>query len=360
MVCLYRKQIYSKGLRSLLPAIIVFLVLVSPLALGTVFGNSAKRGGDLLITNLDDTNQKIIDDQAFYSPLAKISPKLPRLIHHKLFTFISMFGENYLSYFSLPFWFTEGGREITYSVIPGRGLLLFWMLPLVLYGLFLLFRKMKNEDYDARPLIVWLLLAALPAALTKEGYRPNRAGSFLVLWEVIAAFGIVSLLEIKFKFQKIVLISFTLFALVLTAFYLEDYFFNSRITFPKALSFGWRDTLKEVGTLQGNYDSIMVEKGTQSQTFVAFYLRIPPRDFQKATAVWQSEIDKKQVTYLDQMEGYKLGKFSFETLNWPEDRNQKTLYVWQGSALLPADRHTIYREITPSGEIIMEVFDFKK
>jgi 4-amino-4-deoxy-L-arabinose transferase-like glycosyltransferase len=364
LLFLYRKEIFTSAPRTnnhaLIAAFIAFLVILSPLAVDSVFGNSAKRGSDLLISNLSSESRSRLDDQGFYSSLAKISPSLPRLIHSPVFTIISEFADNYLSYFSLPFWFTEGGRETTYSVIPGRGLLLFWMLPLVLYGLFLLFKKLKTENYDARPLLLWLLLAALPAALTKEGYRPNRAGSFLGLWEIIAAFGFVSLLEIKFRSQKIILIIFISLAVTLTGFYLEDYFFNSSVTYPQAISFGWRDTINAVGRLQGNYDTVMVEKGTQSQSFVAFYLKIPPRDFQTATTIWQAEIEERQVTYLDQLGNYRLGKYSFEALNWPEDHHPDTLYVWQGKSLLPSDRHTIYQVITPQGEIIMEVFDFKK
>ncbi|KKS94779.1 MAG: hypothetical protein UW68_C0002G0053 [Candidatus Collierbacteria bacterium GW2011_GWB1_44_6] len=361
MVYIYRKQIFDRGLRPLIPSIMLVVILISPLGLDMVFGNSAKRGGDLLITNLDTVNLKQIDDQSFYSPLSKVHPKIPRLFHRKIFTVTSQFAENYLSYFSLPFWFTEGGREITYSVIPGRGLLYFWMLPLVLYGLFLLIRKKDNQDFDARPLILWLLLAAIPAALTKEGYRPNRAGSFLVVWEIIAAFGAVNLLEIKFKFRKLILTTFIIFALVLTIFYLEDYYFNSRVTFPKAISYGWRDAMKVVSEIEGNYQAVLVEKGTQSQVYVAFYQHTPPEQFQLATQTWDIKIKKRPISYLDQMDHYRLGdKYIFETLDWQEDRNEHTLYIAQKIAPLPTDRHTIYQVLTPTGEIIMEVFDFKK
>jgi len=360
LLWLYRREILANGLKPLLPALLTFIILLSPLALGTFFGNSAKRGGDLLVSKLDTVNLKQIDDQSFYSPLAKINPKIPRLFHRKIFTVISRFGENYLSYFSLPFWFTEGGREITYSVIPGRGLLLFWMLPLVLFGLFLLLKKIKDEDYDARPLLIWLLIAAVPAALTKEGYRPNRAGSFLVLWELIAAFGFVRFLEIKNKYSKKILGLFIGLAIILTGFYFEDYFFNSVVTYPKALSYGWRDTVNAISKIQRNYDTVMVDKGTQGQAFVAFYLKTPPPVFQAASADWEKEMQKNPVDYLDQMGKYRLGKYSFEKLDWPEDKNSQTLYVWQGNSLLPSERHTLHQVITPTGEIIMEVFDFKQ
>ena len=61
------------------------------------------------------------------------------------------------------------------------------------------------------------------------------------------------------------------------------------------------------------------------------------------------------------MDHYRLGdKYIFETLDWQEDRNEHTLYIAQKIAPLPTDRHTIYQVLTPTGEIIMEVFDFKK
>ena len=71
-------------------------------------------------------------------------------------------------------------------------------------------------------------------------------------------------------------------------------------------------------------------------------------------------MQKNPVDYLDQMGKYRLGKYSFEKLDWPEDKNLETLYVWQGNSLLPSERHTLHQVTTPTGEIIMEVFDFKQ
>ena len=360
LVIIYHKELFRDGLKTLLIPAIVFLIFVSPIAIDMVIGGSAKRGNDLMITNFSLDKIKSISDSAYYSELKTINPIVTRLFHNKVGSFLTQFTENYLSYLSLPFWFTEGGRETTYSVIPGRGLLYFWMLPFVLYGLFLIVTKRAKEETDSRIFLAWLFLAIIPAALTKEGYRPNRVGSLLCFWEIIAAFGFLNLLNLKFKFKKLITVSFAVIAIVLTGFYFEDYFANTKVTIPKSLSFGWREAVGAITPIEANYSNVMVEQGTQSQSFIAFYQKIDPKVFQKAAKVWATDVEIKQVNYLDQMDRYRLDKYTFGYFNWPEDKNLNTLYLWQGRAMLPEDRHTIHQVKTPTGELIMEVFDFRK
>lgn len=354
----YRQNL-SRSLKYLVGPLLLGFIILSPLLWGTFFGQAGKRGGDLLITTLSKDQQISLDHETFYSKLNQISPKLPRFFHNSIVFSLSKFAENYVSYYTLGFWFTEGGREITYSVIPGRGLLYFWLLPLIIWAVFDLFRNPKNRPL-LMILIPWLLLAALPAALTKEGYRPNRAGSFAGLWEILAAYGAVGLSHLEFKYKKVLSFSFFFFSLILTLFYLEDYAFGSRVNYPTAISYGWREALSFVQTIEPHYQKIIIQRGSQSQSFVAFYTKYDPVLFQQASAEWNQAIMKAgDLKYLDQLGSYRLGKYSFEDLNWPEDINDHTLYLSQPSALLPPERHTLHRVEVPNG-VIFEIFDFKK
>ncbi len=361
LLYLYRKKIFAKGIRPLLAPIVLILIIITPLAIDTLYGGSATRGSDLMIFNLSAEKAREVKDQSSFSDLSKISPKVSKVFHNKTVSVITQFSENYLSYFSLPFWFTESGNETTYSNIPGRGLLYFWMLPLIFFGLYKLIDKSKSEELDIRTLFFWMIIAAIPAALTREGYRPNRAGSFLGLWELIAAFGLVSILSLKFKFKKTLSILFIGLSAVLTIFYFEDYFLNTKVSYPKSLSYGWREAINFIEPIESEYKKIMIEQGTQGQTFVAFYRQVDPLVFQSASAEWNKQITQANTKYLDQIAEYNLGKYSFEALNWPEDINDDTLYLSQrNNILLPKERRTLRQIKTPTGEIIIEIFDFKK
>lgn len=358
----HRKSIKLTKDKWLISALIVGILFSLPIANDIFNGGSAKRGSDLLITNLSDSSLKVIQNEVYFSKLKRYSSLTPRLFHNKPVYIASSFVENYLSYFSIPFWFTEGGREITYSIIPGRGLLYFWMLPIVIFGVYSLFKN-RQKNIHLKTLLIWMFLAAIPAALTKEGYRPNRAGSFLILWEIIGAYGLVNMLKLEFKFKKIIASSFIVFSLIITGYYFEDYFFNSEITYPKAMSYGWRGAMSFVSSIQDEYDKIIIDRGTQAQSFVAFYNQIDPKIFQENSSVWSQIVDKDSINYLDQIGEYNLGKYQFERLDWPDDRNEKYLYLYQGNSgpleMLPNDRQTLYKITEPLGGVIIEIFDFK-
>ncbi len=359
LVILYRKQIFRFEFRRIVAPIIITLAFCLPLLFGTLFSSAGKRGEDLLITNLSDEQISQINDQIFYSPLQRISSTIPRIFHNRFVYGLSSFTQNYISYYTPSFWFTEGGREITYSVIPGRGLLYFWMLPLIFWALFNILKKPDLKKVLS-VLLPWLILAAIPAALTKEGYRPNRAGSFALLWEMLAAYGLWSLLQIGHLRQKYIISSFFVVALSLTLFYFEDYVFNSSVNYPLSMSYGWRDAMNYVRSVEKMYKTVMIAQGNQPQSFVSFYLQIDPKTFQYWSNDWVHLIEKQgNVGYLDQLGKYNLGKFDFETLNWPEDISKTTLYISPPNPLLPKERNILYKVAIPDGEAL-EIFDFNK
>lgn len=358
----YKKSIKLTKDKWLLFALIIGLLFSTPIANDVLNGGSAKRGSDLLVSNLNDTSLKTVQNEVYFSKLKKYSTFIPRFFHNKPVYIASSFIENYLSYFSLPFWFTEGGREITYSIIPGRGLLYFWMLPLILFGLYSLFRNYK-KNLHLKTLLIWIIIAAVPAALTKEGYRPNRAGSFLALWEIIGAYGLVKILKLNLPYKKIIQSAFISISLLVSVYYFEDYFFNSEITYPKAMSYGWRGAMNYVRSVESDYSKILVDRGTQAQSFVAFYNQIDPNEFHKNSQIWNEIVEKDKINYLDQISKYNLGKYQFEHLDWPDDRDENYLYLYQGNSgpleMLPKDRQTLYKVTEPLGGVIIEIFDFK-
>jgi 4-amino-4-deoxy-L-arabinose transferase-like glycosyltransferase len=322
------KKINFKKL--ILPTIILLFFLLPSLYL-SFFSPVGTRNKDLIITNLNQAQLETISSEQYLSPLNNISPQLSRVFHNKL-TFISdQFVSNYLTYLTPTFWFTEGGNETTYSIIPGRGLLYLWQLPLIIIGLISLL-AIKNKQTK---LIIfsWLLLAAIPAALTKEGYRPNRAGSFLGLWEIITAFGLLQLFKLIPKYKKIITYSLSIIILISSVYYLEDYAVSSPIRFSNSLSYGYRDLMSKLIPLEKESNQIIIDKGTQSQSFVAFYKKLDPVIFQSYSAGWWERFQKTDFLYLDMLDDYQLEKYRFKTIHLPEDLKEGSLLVLPAKTL---------------------------
>jgi len=315
-IWLNRKELVKIPRNFLVISLTTFLLFAVPIYFDAAFGSGNTRGKDLIITNLSQEQLEEIAKIQYLSPLNKINPQLSRLFTNKLTFILDKFSENYISYLTPSFWFTEGGRETTYSVIPGRGLLYFWMIiPIAMGILFLLTRKK-----ELRLFLLWLLLGIIPAALTKEGYRPNRVASLLTLWEMVAAVGAVSFLtQLSSARRRIVLLISTLVISVFSVSYLYDYIYASTTKSPDALVFGYRDLVTKVQSRQAGFENVVVDRGSQSQVFFAFYEKIDPSYYQTFSQVWWPQVLEKKLLFLDMLDGYRLDKFIFKSFNQETD-----------------------------------------
>ena len=271
----------------------------------------------MIITNLSLENLEGIKREQYYSKLNNVSPQLTRVFSNKATFFANTFITNYVSYLTPSFWFTEGGREITYSVFPGFGLLHLFMFPLVVYGLYAL---VKINHPAKKVLFLWLFLGIIPAAITKEGYRPNRVGSLLTLWEIVAAFGLWEMLKIiPVRLKKTVRILAAAIAFISIIFYLNLYFFVSPIKYQQSLSYGYRELIGKVDKHSPGYDQIIFDRGSQSQVFVAFYTKMDPAFYQTYSKNWWPVIEKERLLFLDMIGSYRLGKYTFKSFDASAD-----------------------------------------
>ena len=305
--------------------VIIILVFAAPIYADTLFGPGNARGKDLIITNLSAGNLESIKQEQFTSKLSSVSPIIPRVFSNKLTFTLGEFITNYVSYLSPTFWFTEGGREITYSVFPGFGLLYLFMFPLAVFGLYSL---IKINHPAKKILFLWLFLGIIPAAITKDGYRPNRVGSLLVFWEIIASLGFWELFKlIPSNLKKVAIALSVAIATVSVISYFNLYFFLSPAKYPRAMSYGYRELFNKIKPLENQYEEIIFDRGNQSQAFTAFYTQIDPLLFQSFSKDWWKRIEERDIAFLDQLDPYTLGKYTYKTFDENSDLKPKVLIV---------------------------------
>lgn len=325
----------------------------------TVFGQAASRSWELSILSYIKNPSETIKDIQYRSALNSISPSITRLFNNKYSFVVDMGFENYLSYYSPAFWFAEGGREITYSIIPGTGLMAWWVFPIVLIGLFFLIIKKQYKLLAF--LVFWLICAGIPAALTKEGYRPNRAISFMGVFELIAAYGLINLYE-ALPYKRIFITTMLTVSLVSFAFFVDDYAFSSQIKYPTHMSRQWREAFEYLrdSKITQNYQTILIDRDGQKQSYVGFFLGVSPLSFQSSSQNWSKMLDKNpQVQYLDQLNGYQLEKYTFLKLAFPEMRQKDTLYVTDNLSTVPADAKIIKTIDSTKKQPLVEIFEFE-
>lgn len=208
--------------RLLLPLLLLFLpVLVALLS-------PAARARSSWVGLLDAGSVSGIEAARNQSKLPGI---LPRLIYNRPVYIISETAKHYVGYFSPQFLFFQGGTQYQFSQ-PGFGVLSPASLPFFYFGLVLL--VLRRQKF----LLYWLLLAPLPAAITRDNYAVIRATTMLPAVFLVAAYGLSAAL----KKANWVMIPFA----IVLYFFVEQYIAAYLVAYPKKYSQSWQYGYRQV------------------------------------------------------------------------------------------------------------------
>ena len=292
----------------------VAALLIIGLVSQSMFAGAAKRGLDITIFNPTD-HWKQLADTRYEAILSGVSENLARLYYNKPLYIFKTFTNNYLSYFSPSFLFVQGVSEWGYGMVSGRGVLYLFEIVLILVSLVSYF---KNHGFNKMKFIlIWILVAPLPAALTKgSGMSGTRAAVMMPAIEVISAWGAIYMFErIKAKYPAYISKVFVglllgILLLSLTAF-LESYRYHAPSYASKSMQSPMRAIIAQVSDLEVGYEEVVLSRTLSvPNIWVQFYEKVDPRVVQKASKIWlRYEVQK--VGYLDQIDEYSLGKYTF-------------------------------------------------
>jgi 4-amino-4-deoxy-L-arabinose transferase-like glycosyltransferase len=193
-----------------------------------------------------------------------------RIFHNKGVIYLREFIVQYSKYFSPEYLFLNGGLPYRYTV-PEQGLIPIVSVPLILMGLYGLFRKK-----DAWPfLITGILLAAapIPAALTYED-TPNvhRSMTMIIPLALLIGSGMDTLITItKRKWIRIAAIgSITIILTAETAYFWHQYAVHSPSLKPFYRQDGYLEAAALIAKRQGNTDGIYVTGYEHMPLYVLF------------------------------------------------------------------------------------------
>ncbi len=313
---IYRKEISSKFVYvfvTLFTALSIF-ILVSP--------NATSRGNVLFLVDQSAVNQ-IVE--------SRVKSKLPftisRLLYNRPVYFVKNFSKNYISYFSPKFLFLKGGTQYQFSV-PNEGLIYPVSLPFFYLGLILLIvRALKNKDY--RLMLLWLILAPIPASLTNESYAVIRATTMLPIPEILISLGLYKFAEKLFSKNKVIVMTIFIFiSLLMAGEYVYNYFNSYKTTYSWSWQYGYKQVVNYAKSHYLDYDKIIVtKKYGEPHEYFLYFMNIDPAKYQNDS-----------------------GKIAFFQSNWYwVDRFDKLYFVndWQiktNSPLLSSIQKTFVTE----------------
>lgn len=292
--------IYRPKLKYLLQTT-TYILLMVPIGYQLLFGSAAGRFNLISIFNDPQTFDDIITQRT--DPLVAIN-KLDAAFYNRPFTYITVFGKQYLQAFSSEFLFIQGDTFFRQSV--GRFGELPWLVaPFLILGVAsTFFVSTKATKF----LLIWLLLAPIPSALTQNG-GAHATRLFIMLPPLIifSAVGwghfIDYLSNLKIKYLLVIgNWSLVLLATFFVANYWHRYTTHYRVQSAKVWSYGYEQAFTILKDLHPQGRIFINNSYEPSLIRFAFYTRLPPQDFQK---LFQG--DKMVPNILPNFEGFRFG-----------------------------------------------------
>lgn len=237
------------------------------------------------------------------------------LFHSESFNFTRGIMSRWFNHFSARFLFFEGDWQNQRHSYPNQGMVIFPDLLLIALGLMVVFRKLSRKG---KFLLLWLLLAPLPSALSRDQVHAVRSLNMVIPLVFLAALGAEELLSKK-NFKTLV---FGGVYLVFYVFFLDSYFVHLSKHNSKSWYWGHKQVVDEVSPIQGNYKKIVMQQSfEQPFIFFLFYQKYDPVEFQKQLVFSESK-------YGDVGLFGKLDNIEFREINWPQDRKDSgVLYI---------------------------------
>jgi 4-amino-4-deoxy-L-arabinose transferase-like glycosyltransferase len=260
------------------------------------------------------------------------------LINNKIYLRIREVSSLYLSYFSPRNLFTLGDYNLQRSVENFSVFYGFMAIGLVCG----LWQVIKEGNAKTKLLILWVLIAPIPAALTGDPFHTYRALLMFVPLTILIGFGFSRL-----KYPKLVVI-ISVFALMAFIF---NYVFTTQVKRAHDWDFGYNQIVEFVNTLPGSTKVVVDDPWTEAYIHFLFFNRVQPGVYQKEVAAL-GNVSSYYYSSSDEIRPNRLGSIEFRTVNWSTERGDRgTVFVMWADRLPDSE----YKN-DPKVQLIREIF----
>lgn len=287
LIGLYYKQLikFRKGFILALAALCLFVGLIIH---------------DPRLSGEERANQtKIVDSDVVSTALYKVT-------HSYSLGYTNVVLSNYLTHFHPDFLFIYGDKNARLSIQdPGIGEFYWLDLPFILIGSIFLIRRPSKVSLI---IFAWLLLAPIPASLTREVPHAHRALFLMGSLNTIAAVGASSIFErlksAKWIFLTVLVIVLGIFVKSYLTYYYGTYYYKNAID--------WQYGMKQIVeyTLDHpEYTHIYVTNvRSQPYIFFLYYLKIDVNDFQNSV-IYEQDKEIRKYSLVSSFDKYYFNDF---------------------------------------------------
>lgn len=280
LFALYYKEIFTLFRRYLVWAVVALFIVGVPIAYSTLFGGGAQRFDYISVFSNPVTETEVgtarLNDARMRGEMGEgLHPILVDRVLHNKFTFWgTQIAANYFDAFSTQFLFIKGDLNLRHSIGMGE----FYKveaITLILGLIFFFTHKIQDSRFKAL-VVFWILAAALPAAITRDGgMHATRLILILPPLVFLISYGILHL-------KKIFLVFYVIGWIVCFGIYLHNYYVHWPWQSERWWHWGFGPAVTEIKAIDENYNKVVIStSGEPPWIFFAGYYEYPPKSWQE-------------------------------------------------------------------------------
>ncbi len=273
-----------------------------PIAWGLLFNNNSNR---LKVVSLFSYPRSKIETQTIISETNHFDYQI---FHSQPVFFVRNFLTRYFNHYSPRFLVFDGDWQNTRHSPPYIGVILYPSLIFLVIGLFGSLSCIKLDKLNLF-FLLWLLIAPLPSALTRDSVQSVRSMSLSIPLVYFISYGIFYFFEkFHYLFLKIFIVSLYLLSFV----YYSDLYLNHMVTnSPIDFLYGYKNAINYVSTHKQNFDNIYItDYYGQPYIFYLFYTKYSPIKYQQQAKLEDATLDTGKIKIIDNVH-FQTAHFDF-------------------------------------------------
>jgi len=335
LLALFYQQFIKIRFKYLLISIITGLIFLLPVAMSFFKGQT----GRLSVFSVFSYPRPSQYRDAFISQAnVKVGSTAYYLFYSEPYNFLRGILGRYFNHYSTDFLFFTGDWQNPRHSPPYHGMMLLASIVTIPVGLFNLFRRF---DKNRALVLLWLLLAPLPAALSRDQVHAVRALYLSVPLIILAALGVASLYE---KFSKKALVILIFSYIVSFLLFVDAEFVHLPELQARQWGYGYKQMALEIDKIADDSTVFVEQSYNQPYIYYLFYSQYDPLEYQNANSFKES--GNADVGLVE-----KVGNVYFQDLNWGEIYATDNSYLIVSAVTLPLNKISQTPKLSLSKEI---------
>lgn len=301
-IALFYKQLVSREyLKTTIIAGLFFVILAAPITIELFSSRGLERTEEVSIFNLKNSEHV----EGIVKKQSESTGPLSSLLYNRRIGYSLDFLTGYAIHLSPQYLFFQGDINPRHNG-SNSGVLYIWTIPFLLIGFVCLWKFSRRIFLFV---LVWILVAPIPAALSIPTPHALRSLNMLPMPDFVTAIGLVSLyFMIRNKYRLFYIIGVGLIISLSFGMYLKYYYFDWPAHSAESWGDGHKQMVEYISQNNGKYDKVVISGHYwQPYIYTLFYTNYDP------------------VLYQQNGDNREFGKYKFGGTAWDHEQYDQEL-----------------------------------